>query len=48
MSRVKELSILALFVLLLPFILTVFEVEANTTYVVPVNLSYLLRILNGM
>ena len=47
-SRVKELRILALFVLLLPLILTILEAEVNTTYVVPWNFSYLLRILNGM
>ena len=34
LSRVNELSTLALFVLLLPLILTVLEVEANTAYVV--------------
>ena len=39
---------LALFALLLPLILTVLEVEVNTTYVVSWNLSHLFRILNGM
>ena len=32
---------MALLVLLLPLILTVLEVEVNTAYVVPWNLSYL-------
>ena len=36
-------SILALFVLLLLLILTVLEVEVDTTYVVPWNLSYLFK-----
>ena len=48
MSRVKELSILALFILLLTLILTILGVEVNTAYFVQYNLSCLLRILNGM
>ena len=47
-GTLKELIILALFVLLLPLILTVLEVKVNTTYVVPWNISYLLRMLNVM
>ena len=42
----RSLVFYKLFVLLLSLILTVLEVEVNTTYFVPRNLSCLLRIWN--